>query len=115
MYALDNTTLPVLGRFKLYQQALACARLVLAIQVQGDLRDQLHRAMHSIVLNAAEGAGNRPGPAKSRYYGICRASVFEASAAIDLLRLRGVPARDLDEVASILRELDAILHALLRR
>ena len=115
MYALDYTTLPVLGRFKLYRRALACARLVPAIQVRGDLRNQLHRAIHSMVLDAAEGAGNRPGPAKSRDFGIRCGSVFAAAAAIDLLRLRDVPARDLDEAASILRELDAILYALLRR
>jgi len=49
------------------------------------LRDQLERAVVSIVLNIAEGAGRR---SQRRFYSMARGSATETAAAMDLLRNR---------------------------
>ena len=108
-----HTTLPALGRFKLYMKALDGARQVMALQVQGSLRDQLHRAVQSVVLNVAEGSAQVSAAMRKKHYRISRASLCEVAAVLDLLRL-GAAQVD-GKLVSLLRELDAMLGALLRR
>ena len=110
-----QTTLPALGRFKLYTKSLTWARMVLALPVQGCLRDQLRRAAHSVVLNAAEGGAQVSVGLKKKHYRICRASLWEVAAALDLLAIELGPARVDERLAGLLRELDAMLASLLKR
>lgn len=93
----DRTTRDERFAFKklgVYRVALGYYGWVLGVanraeKVDLPLADQARRQAQSIVHNTAEGAGHwRPGN-KRKYYGIARASTFEAAAALDLLRLRG--------------------------
>ena len=82
-------------KLEVYRLALDFYRWVLGVssglaKTDVPLADQLRRQAQSIVHNTAEGAGHwRPGN-KRKYYGIARASTFEAAAALDLLRIRQV-------------------------
>jgi four helix bundle protein len=58
------------------------------------LRDQLDRAMASVLLNIAEGAGRRAMPDKRHFYEIARGSTTEVAAIIDLARVRGLARED---------------------
>ena len=103
-----------LARLVVYQKALGVAQLVVRLDVSGSLGDQLSRAASSLVLNIAEGAGERTRATKRRYYAIARGSLFEVGAALDLVALRRVDGA-LAEIAPLLEELDRILSALMRR
>ena len=50
------------------------------------LADQLQRAATSIVLNIAEGAGDRFGPDKARFYRMARRSATECAGVLDVCR-----------------------------
>ena len=54
----------------------------------GNLKDQLNRAVTSILLNIAEGAGKLRPKDKSRFYSISRGSAFESAAIYDALKVR---------------------------
>ena len=75
MNATNQPILPSLRRFALYAKAVEFAGLALAVPVQGSLRNQLHRATESVVLNVAEGAGSLSPAAKAHYWSIARASL----------------------------------------
>ena len=58
------------------------------------LADQLERALGSILLNIAEGAGKEAGSKdRARFYRIAIGSAKEAAAALDILALRGLMSR----------------------
>ena len=59
---------------------------MLQLPVQGNLRDQMHRAVHSVVLNAAEGGAQASEACKRKHFRIARASLWEVAAALDALR-----------------------------
>jgi four helix bundle protein len=63
---------------------------VLALRADAVVRDQLRRASLSIVLNIAEGAGQRSRPQKRHLYSIARGSAMESAAVLDVLRGTGV-------------------------
>ena len=108
------TSIPSLARFAVYVKAIECAKLIYAIRCRASLRSQMLRAMDSVVLNIAEGAGERTPDAKRRYWAIARASLFETAAAVDLAAI----TRSEDSIPAIggrLAELDRILGALTRR
>ena len=115
MNSRSHPTLPQLGRFTVYRKSLGCARLVLALPVSGSLREQLRRAMHSVVLNTAEGGAERSRAAKKRYLAIARASLWEVAAALDLHAIEGGQASTIEPITELLRELDAMLWAILKR
>jgi four helix bundle protein len=79
-------------KLHVYAVAIEFQMLAAALSPKGQavLRDQLERASLSIVLNVAEGAGQRSRPSKGRYYAIARGSANECAAVIDLLRVRGL-------------------------
>jgi four helix bundle protein len=52
-----------------------------------DLRDQLRRAVDSIVFNIAEGAGEYAAGEKARFYRIARRSATEVSSILDVIRV----------------------------
>jgi len=62
----------------------------LALRADAVVRDQLRRASLSIVLNIAEGAGQRSRAQKRRLYAIARGSAMESAAILDVLRSLGV-------------------------
>ena len=107
-----NTSIPALGRFRAYNEALALARMVRRLGVTGNLRDQLVRATESVVLNLAEGACDATRAQKTRYFGISRASLWEAGAAIDLVALTG---ENVQPIAAAIAALDCALRPLSRR
>ena len=104
-----ETALPELGRLELYTKALAWNRGVMRIRVRGCLRDQLHRAATSVLLNIAEGAGHASWGAKKRHYQIAMASLYEVAAVMDLISTRVHP-----DLVHGLREVRAMLAALTR-
>jgi four helix bundle protein len=64
-----------------------------ALRCDAVLRDQLRRASLSIVLNVAEGAGQRSRAQKRQHYNIARGSAMECAAIVDVIRIRGVADR----------------------
>jgi four helix bundle protein len=90
---------------------------VLASRADAVVRDQLRRASLSVVLNIAEGAGQRSRAQKRHHYGIARGSAMESAAIIDVLRGHGVashlewrPARSLVvRIVQMLTKLDQAL------
>ena len=46
-----------------------------------------HRAVHSVVLNVAEGGAQASEPSKRKHFRIARASLWEVAAALDLLAI----------------------------
>ena len=115
MKNIPQPILKSLASFTFYVRALAAAALVYSLDVTGSIGDQLHRAIESVVLNIAEGAACRSFAMKNKHYATARASTWEVAAALDLLRLRGRGDAAIDEIAGLLREVDAIASALLRR
>ena len=105
-------TLPQLGRFVAYRKALRCVALVHALGLRGELRDQMERAAYSVVLNLAEGSGQRDGASKRRFYVIARSSLLEVAAAVDLVALMRPESVELEALRSAVREESAILRAL---
>ncbi|HYU42321.1 MAG TPA: four helix bundle protein [Vicinamibacteria bacterium] len=65
---------------------------VLSLRADAIMRDQLRRARLSIVLDIAEGAGQRSRPQK-RHLSIARGSAMESAAILDVLRGHGVASR----------------------
>jgi four helix bundle protein len=82
----------------------------------GTTIDHLDRALDSIVLNIAEGAGKERGSKdRARFYRIALGSAKVAGAALDLLALRRLIARELaDDARDLLLEIVAILHCMSR-
>lgn len=87
--ALDQVELDA-AKLHCYQVALElhtqCS--VLVALLQRIVRDQLERASLSVVLNTAEGGGQRSRRAKARYYTIARGSATEVAALLDVLERR---------------------------
>ena len=106
------TSIPALGRFRAYREALVIVQMVRALRVTGSIRDQLVRASESVVLNLAEGACDATRVQKTRYFGIARASLWETGAAIDLVALSG---ENVQPIAEAIGELDRALRPLSRR
>jgi len=102
-----------------YREARA---LLIALQTLGslpgesDLRDQLHRASASILLNIAEGASRQMPADKRRFYAIARGSLGEVGAVLDLLliRRRISPTRH-SEIRAQLVQVARLLGGLVRR
>ncbi|HYU42376.1 MAG TPA: four helix bundle protein, partial [Vicinamibacteria bacterium] len=78
-----------------YGVALEFQLLASALSLRADaiMRDQLRRASLSIVLNIAEGAGQRSRPQKRQLYSIARGSAMESAAILDVRRGHGVASR----------------------
>jgi len=88
---LDHTKLDV------YHRALDLLDLVDQVHEvmppgHAHLKDQLDRAVTSVVLNTAEGAGEFSRDEKQRFYRIARRSATETAAILDILdRRKAVP------------------------
>ena len=78
------------------------------------LADQFERALISVPLNVAEGAGRVTPRERARHYAIARGSAVECLACLDLLELEANPPRTDEGRTTLLRLLD-VLTALIRR
>jgi four helix bundle protein len=77
--------------------------------------DQLIRAVLSIMLNIAEGAGEFRPLEKARFYRMARRSCFEAAAVFDHLgSVKAISAEDLRDHLATLERLAGSLSALCR-
>ncbi|MGE3850808.1 MAG: four helix bundle protein [Planctomycetota bacterium] len=79
-------------RLSVYQKAVAF--LIVADEIADELprgrsylKDQLHRAAVSILLNIAEGAGEFATMEKARFYRMARRSATESAAVLDACRM----------------------------
>ena len=74
----------MLKDFRSYQLALQLYRRCEGIQIRGPLRDQLHRASASIVLNLAEGSAKPTEKDRRRFYAISLGSLREVQTILEL-------------------------------
>ena len=77
-------------KLKVYQLSLACVQICFELldqQPRGytELGSQLKRAIVSVALNIAEGAGKTATADKRRYYEIAKGSAMESAAVCDIL------------------------------
>ncbi|MHC4925027.1 MAG: four helix bundle protein [Planctomycetota bacterium] len=76
------------------------------------LRDQMLRSSASVLLNVAEGAGERPGPEKRRFYRMAMRSAMERAATLDLcMRIGSMSPADADRCREALLHCVRILAA----
>jgi four helix bundle protein len=104
-YGFDHEKLDV------YKLALEVARACAALRIapgRAHLRDQLVRAMDSVVLNLAEGRA-RGGAAGRNHFRIATGSAAEACACLDL-----VGTTEAADQQSKLRRISAMLRGLTR-
>ena len=81
-----------------------------------DVINQLRRAVMSIPLNLAEGAGKTGKADKQRFYSIARGSALECAAILDLLcTWELVSADDLKHERALLEQIVAMASALALR
>ncbi len=77
------------------------------------LSDQLRRAVASIPLNIAEGAGEFAPADKARFYRMARRSATETAAVLDVLAVLGLAdAQRLVAVRALLLRITAMLTAM---
>lgn len=78
-------------KLTVYQKSLqfngAIHSLIKSFNITGDLKSQLNRAAHSIVLNIAEGNGKFSKKDRSNYLQRSQGSALECAACLDLLRV----------------------------
>jgi four helix bundle protein len=83
-----------------------------------ELESQARRALLSVVLNLAEGAGKAGAGRReqARFYCMARGSAFELQAALDLCRVWDwLDPATLDTANALLDRLRAMLHRLIAR
>jgi four helix bundle protein len=78
------------------------------------LRDQLERALASITLNIAEGAGKYGKKDKRNFYLIARGSCHESAAAIRLLKVHQFEEQIIELWISELETIGKMLSGLVR-
>src|SRR5690349_21691235 len=70
------------------EELLTKAQIIFKSKViDKSLKDQLYRAMTSILLNIAEGAGKFSKPDKRHFYTIARGSAYECSSIIRIIKI----------------------------
>ena len=77
--------------FRTYTLAVLFYRQVLTLKLSKHLRDQLHRAASSVVLNLAEGSGRETRADQGRFFTIAFSSLRECQAILDLAVPTGAP------------------------
>src|SRR3954470_8118817 len=82
-------------KFRTYQLALTLHRACSGLRVAGELRDQLHRASLSVVLNLAEGSGKLSVADRRRFFSMAFGSLREVQACLEI-----VDNNDLVQLAS---------------
>ena len=107
-------------RLKAYQKALEfvsfAGPIIDDLPAKLAARDQLDRALTSVVLNLAEGNGKRSHPERCRYFDIARGSGVECAACLNVLVARQKLAADSAERGkTILLEVVAMTTGLIAR
>ena len=84
------------------------------LHAPGDLNSQTRRAVISIPLNVAEGAGRR-GKDRSYHFSIAYASGQEVMAALELIRrLNLVDQSEIDTLIRLMDRVNALVYGLMR-
>src|ERR1700690_3565765 len=99
----------MLKDFDAYQLAKKFYQACKTVKVPPFLRDQLHRASASIVLNIAEGSGKRTYQDQRRFYAIAFGSLRECRGVLDMEQING------PELNKLADQLSAILYVLSRK
>jgi four helix bundle protein len=82
----------------------------------GYLLDQFNRALYSIGLNIAEGAGERSTGERARFYRIARRSAMESAAALDMMNaLELIDRKTRDQAQDLLVRIVEMLTRLEQR
>lgn len=83
--------------------------------VDKNLRDQMHRASVSIMLNIAEGSARMSKKDRRNFYGIARGSAYECVAVLDILSDRRIIALETyNAMFGLLEEISKMLWAMIR-
>ncbi len=83
--------------------------------IHKSVNDQLYRAVHSILLNIAEGAGKFNSKDKKNFYVIARGSTNECAPILKILLIEGfINKQFYDEVYADLNEISKMLSGLIR-
>jgi four helix bundle protein len=80
--------------FKTYQLAKELYQACNKQPLKGEIRDQLHRASLSVVLNISEGSAKPSLKERRRYYHIALGSLRETQTIIDLENLPLIESAD---------------------
>ena len=106
-------------KLKVYQASLQCVGLGVQLTQKlpkgfADLRSQLRRAIFSVSLNIAEGAGRSQKREKQHFYAIARGSAMESAAVCDILHQCNIVDQTLyKQLKSELREVIAMLSSMI--
>jgi len=101
--------------FKVYQDAKKFCKFCRGIvkkyiePVDKDLASQINRALHSLVLNIAEGSADNSDIEFARFLGISIRSVYETVAGFDLALLYELISEEIDE------KIEADAHELVKQ
>jgi len=105
-------------KLEVYQISLDCVELCVAI-VQtlpmgySELSTQLRRAIFSVSLNIAEGAGKSGYCDKKRFYEIAKGSAMESAAVVDILyRLKFIENEEYTKIKTLLHRAISMLTKL---
>ena len=107
-------------KLQVYQVAKQALELALANRshwrgVPGELGPQMERALVSVTLNIAEGAGRWSAADQRRHYQIACGSATEAAACVEIAMMYGAPAALCEQLDSLLGRVVQMLGAMIRR
>jgi four helix bundle protein len=107
-------------KLQVYQVAKQALELALAHRshwrgAPGELGPQMERALVSVTLNIAEGAGRWSAADQRRHYQIACGSATEVLACIEIAAMYGAPAAICTELDSLLVRVVQMLGAMIRR
>jgi four helix bundle protein len=99
--------------YRVARECLVMASAWMSRKMPAVLRDQVDRALISIVSNIAEGAAKTARADKRRFYEFAKGSTLEAAAQIDILHVRGViSAEEYAAIRPLLLRVARMLHGL---
>lgn len=84
-----------MGSFRTLDLAVEFYEKTEDLKLQGNLRDQLHRAASSIPLNLSEGNAKRTAKEKKQYYHTAYASLQECKTILRLIKNKDMELEDL--------------------
>jgi len=105
-------------KLEVYQLSLECVEFGLAAvgkipKGYSDLSSQLKRALLSVCLNIAEGAGKSGYSDKKRYYETAKGSAMESAAIFDIMyRINGIDLKQYQGIKSLLQRVISMLSRL---
>jgi len=107
-------------RLQVHQVAKQALEVALANRshwrgLPGEVGPQLERALVSVTLNIAEGAGRWSAADQRRHYQIACGSATEAAACVEIAMMFGAPATICEEIDSLLCRVVQMLGAMIRR